>query len=80
MTFKQARQNARIIAGNTWAYIYQTKDKEWHTSNCLNFTADNWFYVHKDGRILNHKDYKRWEKKKHGVYPFCNGIPKELYG
>lgn len=79
MTFKQARQDARIIAGNTWAYIYQTKDKEWHADKNYAFRSDNWYYVHRDGRVLDHKKYNRWAKNRNGCYPFCQGIPNELY-
>lgn len=85
MRFKDARKLGRKIITEecfTWVYLYQTKDKEWWISDCENFQSDNWYYLHRDGRILHYQLYENWERNtplSASRYPFSPSVPKELY-
>lgn len=85
MKFKDARKLGRKIIIEErcqWVYLYQTKDKEWWISDCENFQSTNWYYLHKDGRILDHSLYDKWRHSAHvsaGIYPFSKMIPRNLY-
>lgn len=85
MKFKEARKLGRSITNDKrihWVYLYQTKNREWCVSDCENFQSDCWYYLHRDGRILNHILYENWERIAQfssSKYPFSRSIPKELY-
>ena len=73
MTFKEARKQARELAKENgyWSYIYRTNEQ--------NFNSDDWWYVAKDGRIMEHITFEKIVKKmkKNGMvsyYPFSNDV------
>ena len=84
MTFKEARKQSRELAKENgyWSYIYRTKNKKektYEVSNEQNFNSDDWWYVAKDGRIMEHKTFEKIVKKmkKNGMvsyYPFSNDV------
>lgn len=84
MTFKEARKQARELAKENgyWSYIYQTKNKKekiYEISNEQDFNSDDWWYVAKDGRIMEHKIFEKIVKKMKesgmvSYYPFSDDV------